>query len=212
MGKGLLFGLLLLLPAAAAGQATVPATGEERQVMLEKITAAARGMTSLACRFTQVKELSMLEERMVSRGEMFYRQDNCLRWEYLSPYLYTFVLNETRVLVQGEQGRNVVDVQSSRLFREIVKIMMSSVNGRGLEDTRAFTATCYRDAGAWRVTLVPVQRETRRVFSVIELTFNVEDYSVDRVRMEEPNGDTTVIELSGKRFNTTLDDALFTID
>jgi outer membrane lipoprotein carrier protein len=204
--------LLLLVHAGSRAQSPVPATGDEQRFMLEKIEEASRKMTSLTCDFVQEKELSILDERMVSTGRMYYRQDNRLRWEYLSPYLYTFILNDKRILMQTGMSRNVVDVKSSKLFQEIVKIMMNSVNGRGLTDVKSFTAAFYRAGAAWKVSLVPVQRETRKVFSAIELTFNATDYTVDEVKMDEPNGDATLIRLSNKRFNEPLDDETFAID
>jgi outer membrane lipoprotein-sorting protein len=203
---------VLALHAGARAQEFVPATGEERQVMLEKIGEASRQMRSLACDFEQVKELSILDEQMVSRGWMRYRQDNRLRWEYVSPYRYTLVLNDQKMLVETEKSRNVVDVKSNKLFQEIVKIMMNSINGRGLTDVRSFSAAYYQREKEWKVALVPVQREMRRMFSVIELIFNVENFTVERVRMEEPNGDTTLITLSGKEFNGNLGDEIFVVD
>lgn len=204
--------LLLLAHAGGRAQPLVPATGDERRVMLEKIEESSRAMTSLACDFVQEKDLSILDERLVSTGRMYYRRDNRLRWEYLAPYLYTFVLNDEKILMQTGMSREVVDVKSSKLFREIVKIMMSSVNGRGLTDAKSFTVAFYRAGAAWKVVLVPVQRETRKVFSAIELTFNTADYTVDEVRMDEPNGDATLVKLSNKRFNAALDDETFAID
>jgi outer membrane lipoprotein-sorting protein len=207
-----LFALASLLPAGAGAQAFLPVADGEERVVRERIAEASREMVSLTCDFKQTKELSILDEKMLSVGRLYYRQANRLRWEYLSPYRYTFILNDKKILMEAETSRNVIDVQSSNLFQEIVRIMMSSINGDGLADIRSFTAAYYRGEGAWRVTLVPVRREIKKIFSLIELTFNTNDYTVDSVRMEEPNGDATFIELSAKQFNTGLADEVFTID
>jgi outer membrane lipoprotein carrier protein len=198
--------------ATLQAQQLVPAMEEERQFMLEKIEASSAKMKTLVCDFEQTKELSLLEEQMISQGKMFYRQDRYLRWEYLSPYIYTFILNDKKILMQTEKSRNVVDVKSSKLFQEVVKIMMSSVNGKGLTDTKNFNATYYRSEAAWKIILVPLQKEMKKIFSFIELTLNVEDYTVDQVKMEEPNGDATLIRLWNKQFNLKIDDEKFAVD
>jgi outer membrane lipoprotein carrier protein len=209
--------LFLLTVAFVSGanlqaQQPVPATKEEQQFMLESIEASSAKMKTLVCDFEQTKELSLLNEKMISKGKMLYRQDRYLRWEYLSPYVYTFVLNDKKILMQTGNSRNVVDVKSNKLFQEAVKIMMSSVNGKGLMDTKNFSAAYYRGERAWKIILVPLQKEMKKIFSLIELTLNVADYTVDQVKMEEPNGDSTLIRLWNKQFNLHIDDEKFAVD
>lgn len=214
MKKKKFFWLIAVFISGANLQAqqAVPATKDEQQYMLEKIEASSAKMNTLVCDFEQTKELSLLDEKMISKGKMFYRQDRYLRWEYLSPYIYTFILNDKKILMQTEKSRNVVDVKSSKLFQEVVKIMMSSVNGKGLTDTKNFHATYYRGEKEWKIILIPLQKEMKKIFSLIELILNVEDYTVDQVKMEEPNDDTTLIRLWNKQFNLKIDDEKFAID
>jgi outer membrane lipoprotein carrier protein len=198
--------------AIVQAQPFVPATDGQRQLMREKIEASSAKMESLVCDFVQTKELSVLDEKMVSKGRLYYRNDRCLRWEYLSPYLYTFVLNDRKILMQTEKSRNVVDVSSGKLFREVVKIMMNSISGNGWADSESFRAAYYWGEREWKITLVPLQKELKKMFSLVELTLNVKDYTVDQVKMDEPNGDFTLIRLSGKQFNPKIEDEKFAVD
>ncbi|GHT09324.1 hypothetical protein FACS189432_06290 [Bacteroidia bacterium] len=213
MKKGLFFITILIFSLNLNAQKLIPATSAQQQLMLEKITASSAQMKSLICDFEQVKELSLLNEKMVSKGKMYYRNDNCLRWEYNSPYLYTFVLNDKKVMMQAEAGKtNVIDVKSSKFFQEIIKVMMNGINGNGLKDIKSFTINYYWSENQWQVHLIPLQKEMKKMFSTIQLTFNVKDYSVDKVEMEEQNGDTTTIVLSGKQFNKAIENAKFIIN
>ncbi|MDR1860293.1 MAG: outer membrane lipoprotein carrier protein LolA [Bacteroidales bacterium] len=189
-----------------------PATPAQQRLMLEKITQASQSMQSLCCRFEQVKTLSLLDDKMRSQGMMFYRSDNSLRWEYTAPYVYTFVLHNNRVLMQTDRSRNVIDVKSSRLFQEIVRIMLSGVNGSGLADDKNFSARFFYSQKRWDVILTPLQKEMKQLFSAITLRFNANDYSVEQVEMAEKNGDTTVITLTDKKFNVEIADEKFRID
>ena len=58
----------------------------------QQINAVASKMKTMQCDFVQTKYLKMLNDKMVSRGKMYYQQSNKLRWEYTSPYTYTFPL------------------------------------------------------------------------------------------------------------------------
>lgn len=211
--KGLFIFMLLISGIHLNAQNFVSATSNQKQLMLEKITVASAQMKSLICDFEQTKELSMLSEKMVSKGKMYYRNDNCLRWEYVSPYVYTFVLNDKKILMQAENSQqNVIDVKSNRFFQEIIKVMLNGISGNGLTDIKSFTVNYYWSENLWRVDLEPLQKEMKKMFSTIKLTFNVKDYSVDKVEMEEQYGDKTIILLQGKQFNKVIENEKFIIN
>ncbi|MDR1602779.1 MAG: outer membrane lipoprotein carrier protein LolA [Tannerella sp.] len=189
-----------------------PATAEQQKMMLEKIMAASEKMESLICDFEQTKELSVLSEQIISKGKMYYRKNGRLRWEYLSPYSYTFILNDKKILLQTETGKNVIDIKSNRFFQEIVKIMINGVDGSGLTDFKNFTNSYYWSDKKWEVILSPVKKEMKQIFSSIKLTFNVNDFTVESVVMEERNGDKTNIRLTDKKLNGKVEDRQFNID
>jgi outer membrane lipoprotein carrier protein len=202
----------LLFAVRTNAQKLVPATAEQKQYMLEKISAASVAMKSLICDFEQTKDLSILSEKLVSKGKMYYRNDKRLRWEYFSPYTYTFMLNDKKILLKSESGKNVIDINSSRFFQEIVKIMMSGISGSGLSDVKSFQINYFYSENLWMVDMIPVQKDLKKMFSAVRLTFNLKDYSVDKVEMNETGGDTTVILLSNKQFNRTIEDEIFMLD
>ncbi|MDR1779650.1 MAG: outer membrane lipoprotein carrier protein LolA [Tannerella sp.] len=206
----ILFSICLL--GLRANAQTTPATAEQQRLMLEQITAVSDKMNSLVCDFEQTKELSILNEKIVSKGKMYYLKDNKLRWEYQSPYKYTFLLNGDKIVLETEAGRNVIDVNSNRMFGEIANIMMSGVNGSGLKDDKTFKKSFFWDSKLPSILLEPVKKDMKQMFSSVRLTFNASDWSVETVEMKETNGDTTIIRLTGKKVNEKLDNKLFAVD
>ena len=69
---------------------------------------------------------------------MYYAQPGKLRWEYTSPYRYTFILNGQTVLLKNTKGNSKIDVNQSKMFKEITRIMMSSVLGTCVSNNRDF--------------------------------------------------------------------------
>ena len=212
MRKTVLSILTFVFSATLTAQELKPVAGEQQKAMTEKITDASAKMKSLSCDFEQVKELSILDEKMISKGKMNYRQESRLRWEYLEPYTYLFVLNDKKLLMQAETSRNVMDVKSSKMFQEIVKIMMNSISGRGLTEIESFDSKYFTQGNKWVIELIPTQKEIKRIFSTIMLTFNTNDYTVDNVKLVEQNGDNTIITLLNKQFNKEIGDSVFHID
>lgn len=214
-GLPLCLGFCLSLGLSLRAQQSLrPASGEERQAMMEQIAQASQRMKTLVCDFEQRKTLSVLNDEMLSHGKMYYRNDRRLRWEYRSPYRYTFVLNDRTILMQAEDSRNVIDVNSSGFLREIVNVMMSGINGGGPADSKRFDARYYKQetpAGLWEVHLFPLQREMKQMFASIKLTFNAKDHTVEQVEMNERGGDTTVVRLLAKQINEEIEDDTFHI-
>jgi len=198
--------------AGARAQEFTPATPEQKTIMLEKITTAAKQIKSLVCEFEQTKELVGLNEKVLSKGTMYYRYDRCVRWEYHTPYPYTFVFNNHKMLMQTDSHRTVMDVKSNKLFHSIVNIMISGMNGSGLTDTKNFEAQFYRSNRGWMVALTPLQKDVKQLFSAIKLFFNATDYAIDTVCMEEKSGDATTIRLLKKQVNEKIDAEKFRVD
>ena len=115
-----------------------PATDSQRREMSQKINAAASAMTTLDCNFVQVKQLKMLNDKITSTGVMRYKKSGKLRWEYTSPYKYVFIINGSKVLIDTGKQRNVIDINTNKMFEEIARIMMNSVTGKCLADNKEF--------------------------------------------------------------------------
>jgi len=201
---------LLFCPRTQAQ--TPAATAVEQQEMLAKIVAQSSQLKTLTCSFEQIKHLAMLQDKMVSQGLLYYRSDSKVRWEYQSPYTYIFILNGKQMLMQADTNKNVVDAKSSKLFQAIIKIMTSCISGEGLTDTKNFQTTLYHSETRLEAVLKPQQRELRKMFATIKFTFNVHDYSVDMVELNEVSGDATSIRFFNKTINESISDAIFGFD
>ena len=122
--------LLLILVVFCIATTTVSAQAVSEAKIRQQIEAAAASMKTMQCDFVQTKYLRMLNDKMVSRGKMYYQQSDKLRWEYTSPYAYAFVLNGSRVLISKGNRNDVINVNQSKFFKEIARIMMNSVVGK----------------------------------------------------------------------------------
>lgn len=188
-----------------------PVGAAESRKMIADVCTAAAEMTSLQCDFVQVKRLSLLKTDMTSRGKLYYKGGKLLRWEYTSPYTYTFVLNGDRVMLKSSEKTDVVSVRSSKMFQQIARIMLNSVTGRSLADGGDFEVTMYKSGTEWEARLVPQQKELAALFSEVRLHIDPKLRMVTVVELREWGGDTTRIEMRNVRKNGAIDDALFKV-
>lgn len=203
---------ILILSGTVVGQ-QLNVDKERQSEIIASMDESASAVKTLQCRFTQTKELPILNDKMVSHGVMYYSQDRGkLHWEYLSPYRYTFILNGNRIMMKSEAHTDVLEISDSRIFQEIARIMMNSLTGKCLTAASDFDTEIVSVDTTWIAELTPLRREMREFFSKIRLHFDPERRLVFKVEMIGENGDNTVIELNDIRTNITIDEKVFAID
>jgi outer membrane lipoprotein carrier protein len=204
--KRLLFLILILshIIPLSAQQLT------EEQIK-QKVNQTASAMKTMQCDFVQTKHLKMLNNDFVSHGKMYYQQSNKLRWEYTSPYSYTFILNNDKVLLKNKQRNDLIDIKQNKLFREIVRIMMSSVVGNCLADDKNYKVSIATIGNEWVATLLPQRKDMKQMFPKLILHFNAKKSVVNNVELYDKNGEKTIIELKNIRINETIPSNMFAI-
>ena len=202
--------LFLILSMSLLGQPVIAQKVTQGHVK-QQISQAAAAIKSMQCDFVQTKQIKMLNDKVVSKGKMYYLQSDKLRWEYISPYKYIFILNGSKVQLKNDKRNDVIDVEKNRVFKEIAQIMMSSVVGDCLNDTRSFKTTIADAKTHWLATLVPQRREMKQMFNSIKLYFDKKRLTVTRVELIEKNGDKTIIELKNVKTNGQIASSIFAV-
>lgn len=193
------------------GEAAVTQQQTERTVK-QKINQTASAVKTMQCDFVQTKHLKLLNDKLVSKGKMYYQKSDKLRWEYLSPYTYTFILNADKVLLKNQKRNDVIDVKQNKIFKEIARIIMNSVVGNCLTDDKSFKTSITATSTEWIATLLPQRKDMKGMFQKIILHFNKQKGQVAQVELIEKNGDKTLIELKNTKLNETIDAKMFTVD
>lgn len=177
----------------------------------QRINNIAARMSSMTCNFVQVKTLKMVRSKVVSRGNMYYSRPGKLRWEYTSPYRYTFILNGQTVWLKNSRGSNRINVEQSKMFKEITRIMMSSALGTCVSNNRDFKVSLQGHGNSWQAVMTPKRSPMKQMFSQIVVHFDMARSMVSSVRMVERNGDTTVIQLKNVRTNVPVNARIFSL-
>lgn len=183
-----------------------------QEKVMQQINTVASSMKSLQCDFVQTKYVKMLNDKMVSKGKMYYQQSNQLRWEYVSPYSYTFVLNNNKVLLKKGNRSDVINVNQSKFFGEIARIMMNSVVGKCLNDKKSFKTTIAGTKSEYVATLYPQQKQMKQMFQKIVLHISKSQSVVTQVELIEKKGDKTIIVLRNIKKNSAIHASVFKIN
>lgn len=134
---------------------------------------------SLEADFLQTKQVAMLAEPQVAKGHLSYRSPDYIRWEYLSPDRYVWML---------DGGKSNVNPQIQRLLQMI----MQSVSGSNLQESADFAV----EQSGNTYTLTPRKREYKHMFRSIVITIDPTTQVAQKVHLYETNGNDTLIEFT----------------
>ncbi len=210
MNKINIFLIMLLFPALILAQESLKSIPDPAQVKARASEAASRTV-SIMSDFSQEKEMSFMQEKVISGGKFYFQKENKLRWEYTSPYSYVILVNGSRISIIDEGRRKDYDGSSNRMFLEISEIMSGLVNGSLLSGDR-FTQEWFEGQDAYVIRLTPLTTVMKDYISRITLKLDPVDFSARELKMEEKTGDYTQIRFNNRKINATLPAGIFDLD
>lgn len=203
--------LLVFLSSGLPVCSQTKLTAEQQKQIIEKVDKAASSVSEMQCEFTQTKTMKLLSKEMQSKGIMYYKKPNKLRWQYTSPYDYTFIMNGDKVQIKSIKSTKNIDVQGNKIFRQITNIVLNSITGGTLKSSSDFVVEVYKTDKDYFAKLFPKKKELKQLYEYIELHFNPALTMVSSVKMAEKTGDVTVVRLSNTKFGTTIDEKMFAV-
>ena len=199
--------LAVIISTISYGQTKLSA--QEQKEIIAKINKTASTMQSMQCDFSQVKNLSMMKSKMQSKGVMYFCKPNKLRWQYTSPYDYTFILNGDKVVMKSSKSTNKIYVNKNKMFRQITDIMMNCMTGESLTSPAYFKVELFKSGDIVYAQLTPIKKEIKQIYTAIFLYFNKELSMVNKVEMREKTGANTTITMTNITKNGKIDDKVF---
>ena len=187
-------------------------TAEQQKQIIEKIDQTASAMKGMQCDFVQTKRMKLLSKEMPSKGIMYFKRPNKLRWQYIAPYDYTFILNDDKVQIKSSKSTKNIDVQGNKMFRQITNIILNSVTGGSLKSSSDFNVEVYKKDNTYFAKLFPKKKELKQLYQVIEIYFDSALTMVNSVRMVEKTGDETRVNLINTKLNIAIDDKMFAVN
>ena len=210
MKRNLIFGMGLLLFSMSLSAQYQDATKEQTDEIVSKITMSSESMTTLQGDFTQVKELSFMDDKVTSEGKMYYKKPNKIRWEYTKPIQYIFSMDGKTLQTTSGDKTNKMPVKSSKIFTEISHVMIGSISGSGLVDSPDFDARFFVGKDDYKVVLTPKKKEIKDLFSSVVIYIAKKDSLIYTVETVEKSGDKTTITLKNVQVNGVIVDETFT--
>lgn len=203
---------ILILIAGFASNAQYPGYNPVADLAIFKTMFAAATKTTVSIKsdFTQEKNLSMLSEKIISKGNFWFKKDSRVRMEYTTPFKYLMILNKDKVYVKDGAKESKVSTKSNKMFQQINKIMIDCMQGTMLDNTD-FKTRVFENKNAALIELSPVIKGMKELFKSINVVVDKKDYAVLSIEMLEISGDNTIMRFTNKELNASIPDNLFDI-
>ncbi|XZF15346.1 LolA family protein [Chitinophagaceae bacterium MMS25-I14] len=165
---------------------------------------------TIASDFTQVKNLSLLADKIKSKGKFFFKKDDKVRIEYTTPYYYLLVMNGGQIMVKDEQKTSKVNTKNSKTMQSVNRIMIDCMRGTVFQNPD-FKVSAFESAGNYLLSLAPANESMKKMFKQIDVYMDRRNFDVGRLSMIETGGDYTDMDFTNTQHNTALNDALFKV-
>lgn len=156
--------------------------------------------------FIQEKQMAGFRKPLLTRGKMVFARNRGVLWKLESPLRITYVLTEERIVEISENGqmqsRTARDVpglaQVGRIFSALLGAQAGPLND-------LFTFDGELSGERWKLTLLPRPGPVAQYMKQVRLEGA---RHVERIRIDEANGDSTNIVFANPREddNPTVDE------
>lgn len=195
----------MTMHAQYPGYKTVEDLGKFRELF----SATAKATQTIKSDFVQEKELSLLSEKIVSKGKFWFKKENKVRMEYQQPFQYLMIMNQNSIYIKDGSKENKISTRSNKLFQQVNQITVDCIRGTVLNNPD-YKVRVFESSQGFLMELAPSSKALRDFFKNINIFVSKKDYSVTKLELLEQSGDKTVISYQNKEMNTNLPDALFT--
>ncbi|MGE7776917.1 LolA family protein [Chitinophaga sp. NPDC101104] len=176
----------------------------------QEFARTAQQTQSIKSDFVQEKHLSLLADKITSKGKFWFKKENRVRMEYASPTYYLMIINGKNVRIKDSRTDRSISTGGNKLFEQISRITADCVQGNVLNN-KDFTAKVQENDKQYLLQLTPVAKGMKDFFSSIELLVDKKDLGVAKIVMHEASGDRTEMNFTKKELNAAIPDEMFAV-
>lgn len=177
----------------------------------ERLKKEASSLSSIESDFTQEKFLDVFNEKIVSKGRFYYKQENMIRMDYTSPIDYQIIINGQKLKIVSEGKSNVVNLGTNQMMNEMKGMLAACMIGDLTVMSSAYRLEYYESPSLYVVKIRPVSKSVQAYISEIIISIDKKDMSVQTLRLSENAKDYTEYHFTNRKYNTLTSDEKFVI-
>jgi len=175
--------------------------------VLAELKKSSTAANSIQADFKEEKFLAALKDPEKSSGIFYYKKNDKMRWEQQQPFKYVILINGNKLRVQ-DAGKEKNVGSAGRMAGQIKELMIGLVNG-DFQDNKAFKQSFAESADLYQVTLLPVSKRLKNVYSKITLVFPKSTMRLKELTFFEKGGDKSIMHFQNEKINQPIAAGIF---
>ncbi|MEA5005760.1 MAG: outer membrane lipoprotein carrier protein LolA [Rikenellaceae bacterium] len=148
-------------------------------------------VNTLKSSFVQTKHVKLLNAKVVSKGKFLYNKGGDIRFDYAVPKVMNIVMTKSNLQISTPTKTTTYDFTKQRSLAELAVIMEACVSGKLRELPSKYKVIYKLSADFHVVTITNLKRSADNPYTMIELHFSFDDYSLRELILYERSEDTT---------------------
>jgi outer membrane lipoprotein carrier protein len=202
---------LAAIPQAAAQADPYAGFDPTLRQVLQRFDAAQAAVTSLSAQFTERKEIGLLKNAVVQKGEFYHTKPDKFLWEYTSPEPKMLLMNGKSLVAYYPRQKQAEEIQT-RLSKRFVKYFGL---GQVFADLQEFYyLSLEEDATRPDTHIVVMRPRSKRLekrLMEVRVWIDAKLNQVVRLQYREADGDSTLYVFSNIQVNPDIAPARYVI-
>jgi outer membrane lipoprotein-sorting protein len=148
-------------------------------------------VVSLNSRFTQTKQVKLLNTKVLSQGKFYYKRGGEIRFDYSSPKTMSIIMLKDKLRIETQNKATTYDFARQPSLAELAVIMEACISGKVKELPDKYKVSYTLLSGFHVVTITNLKRSPDNPYTKIELHFDLDNYSLKELILFERSEDTT---------------------
>lgn len=181
----------MVLDLSAQGWKVLP--DAEARTAAAQIMESVKKVKVMDREFEQVKQSPMTTTPTVSSGKMHYESPDVMLWSYLKPYSFDMEIRGDKMTARRDGVAMQLGSKQQMGLKSMMKMIVGMSSGTSLFDDRSFEWTMWEGVDAYKVNMVPKNKNVKRMFSKVVLYFDKKTKNIKKLELTENDSSVTTI-------------------
>lgn len=176
--------------------------------VLSKLKNTAKNTKTIVADFTEETFLAVLAKPQLSTGKFHYKTDDKMRWSQKTPFEYIIMINGESLRIKNN-GKEQTNVGTKKMAGKVNEFMLKMINGN-YQDDKDIKTIVYESKVNYMLEMTPTTKPMNKIYSKFEMYFSKSTKRLESIIFFQPGGDKKITTFSHQKYNTTLDNSIFT--
>lgn len=193
---------------------TIKAKGVENtlaHLFFAKLSEQSKDLSSITSQFTQTKYLKLLDTKIISEGNFYYKKRGKIRFDYLSPKKMSILMLPEKLQIIASEKKTTYDLSSQKSLNDLAAVMEACISGNISYLPKDYEAHYELNKDVHIIRIKQLSKNANNPYSLIELRLNLLDYSLEQLTLFEKSEDYTIYSFKNITLNQDFSTSLFAL-